>query len=488
MITIMDSRKRTMTRRYQPDVLALAISALCTCNIALAQPADFFGLGVLDAQADPVGSGAWGISADGTRIVGDSFMFVPGERRTESRGFVWTAADGMLELPPPPLALPASSASAISNDGAVIVGNNGFTNGSYYEVRNGTYWTDVRTGTPNPVLMEPAYSINDITSDGTRLIGGTREPGLPWAVAKCMFYYTDASGIVEVGPLPGRIYSWGEAGSADGAVMVGWGDGPDGITPIMWTEATGVTELAGRPDGYFGQAFGISADGSTIVGGYGNFDEDAFRWTAAEQYVSLGKLDGFRKAYGLDCSADGAVVVGYNWTDFDEEAFIWTARRGMHALMDVLSIEYGLDLTGWQLDRVTGVSDDGTTMTGIGIAPDGTTQAWVATVPADWGALQLDVSGDCPGEVLVAWSNGVPGGTIAILAANAPGSVTIPGGACAGTTLDLGPSGLRLALQAISDDTGSGTRFANLGSLACGRFLQLIERDTCDVSNVVTLP
>lgn len=470
--------RRTLFRICAPISLAIASSAL-------AQPASFTGLGNLDPNADPPGSVAYGLSADGTSVVGFSFMVIPSERRTEAQGFLWNATDGMTELPVPPFALPATAATGINDDGAVIVGNNGFTNNDYYEVRNGTFWTDVHSGSPTPQLMEPAYSINDVTADGTRLIGGTREPGLPWAVAKCMFYYTPATGIVEVGPLPGRIYSWGEACSADGSVMVGWGDGPDGITPIMWTQETGVTELAGRPDGYFGQAFGISADGTAIVGGYGSFDEDAFRWTAADGYVSLGKLDGYRKAYGLDCSFDGAVVAGYNWADLDDEiAFIWSERRGMHAVSDVLTTEYGLDLSGWHLSRVTGVSDDGTMLCGFGTSPSGLLEAWTATIPSAWGALQLTVSGMCPGQVQVRWSNGVPHGTIAVVASSSIGTFTIPGGPCAGTAIDLGPQGLQLVFTATSDANGAGSRSAVVGSNACGRFMQLIERDTCDVSNV----
>ena len=45
--------------------------------------------------------------------------------------------------------------------------------------------------------------------------------------------------------------------------------------------------------------------------------------------------------------------------------------------------DYGLNLTGWTLDRTTGISSDGTTLVGFGTNPSGFTEAWIAVIPRD---------------------------------------------------------------------------------------------------------
>ena len=41
----------------------------------------------------------------------------------------------------------------------------------------------------------------------------------------------------------------------------------------------------------------------------------------------------------------------------------------------------GVDLTGWTLDEVTAISDDGQTIVGSGTNPNGDTEAWMAVIP-----------------------------------------------------------------------------------------------------------
>ncbi|MFG6094761.1 hypothetical protein SPB21_05900 [Leptothoe sp. ISB3NOV94-8A] len=55
----------------------------------------------------------------------------------------------------------------------------------------------------------------------------------------------------------------------------------------------------------------------------------------------------------------------------DAGAFIWDAVNGMRSLQAVFTDEFGLDLTGWKLGAATGISDDGLTIVGTGINPEG---------------------------------------------------------------------------------------------------------------------
>lgn len=52
--------------------------------------------------------------------------------------------------------------------------------------------------------------------------------------------------------------------------------------------------------------------------------------------------------------------------------------HGTHSLQGILTNEYGLDLTGWQLQCAYGIRANGLTIAGYGINPDGNTEAWVA--------------------------------------------------------------------------------------------------------------
>ncbi|KKK46719.1 hypothetical protein LCGC14_3162420, partial [marine sediment metagenome] len=68
-----------------------------------------------------------------------------------------------------------------------------------------------------------------------------------------------------------------------------------------------------------------------------------------------------------------AVVLG-------AQAFLF-GDGGIRALEDELVDVYGLDLTGWSLLNVYDITSDGTTMTGLGVGPGGTSQAFVAVIP-----------------------------------------------------------------------------------------------------------
>ena len=56
----------------------------------------------------------------------------------------------------------------------------------------------------------------------------------------------------------------------------------------------------------------------------------------------------------------------------------------MRRLYDVLATDYGLGdaLTGWDLGFYPSISDDGLTITGGGINPLGSKEAWVARLDA----------------------------------------------------------------------------------------------------------
>ena len=195
-------------------------------------------------------------------------------------------------------------------------------------------------------------------------------------------------GKVGLGDLPGGQFSssaWGV--SAGGSVVVGVGHSASGQEGFRWTQATGMVGLGDLPGGNFSSfAWDVSPDGSVVVGVSSSASGgEAFRWTQATGMVGLGDLPGgafYSQAEVV--SADGALVAGFSQPSpghWGQHAFIWDADHGMRSLRDVLVNQLGLDLGGWHLRAVTGVSADGLTIVGPGFNPQGQAEAWRAVIP-----------------------------------------------------------------------------------------------------------
>ena len=138
--------------------------------------------------------------------------------------------------------------------------------------------------------------------------------------------------------------------------------------------------------GLYSYAEAVSADGAVIVGdGESSPGRQAFRWTGEGGMVGLGDLPGgdFR-SFARDVSADGSIVVGLSHTGqgpTGNEAFIWDQAHGMRNLRDVLVDEFGLDLGGWTLLTAQGISAEGERIVGIAANPQGDHEAWIAQIP-----------------------------------------------------------------------------------------------------------
>ena len=84
--------------------------------------------------------------------------------------------------------------------------------------------------------------------------------------------------------------------------------------------------------------------------------------------------------YAENISLDGSTVVGLSNSAPESTAFIWDSTNGIRNLKEVLTNEYGLDMTGWNLTAAWDVSDSGETIVGEGYDPYGNHTAWIASI------------------------------------------------------------------------------------------------------------
>jgi uncharacterized membrane protein len=207
--------------------------------------------------------------------------------------------------------------------------------------------------------------------------------------------------MVGLGDLDGGTSSSQAMGvSSDGEVTVGFGNSGD-LEASLWEDETivGLGYLAnpGQAADFQSLSYAVSFNGSVVVGQSDNyrlvFDPyvgdyvtaryaEPFRleggaMTALFDGLTQGDPNGQPWTFGiaLAVNGDGSVVVGWGFG-----AFIWDDSRGMRDLQYALESEFGLDLTGWRLDRATGVSADGRVIVGYGRNPTGDQEAWVAVL------------------------------------------------------------------------------------------------------------
>lgn len=345
------------------------------CQITFAQPS-FRGMG--DLPGGPFSSYAYGVSADGSVVVGMSNPVSQGVEATR-----WTAGGGLVGLGDLPGGLYASVARAASADGSVIVGGSSlsFDPSPLQPNYIATRWT-AQTGLVPLGDLPGGYDYSlayDVSADGQTAVGVSSIADNRYEA----FRWTE-QGMVGLGFVPGGYNSWATAVSADGSMVVGW-SGPQGDpVAFRWTAATGMMPLGALPRRPDSTAQGVTPDGMVIVGA--SFAEggtaEAFRWTADGGMVGLGDLPGGNFwSSAADVSADGSIIVGQGTTATGTAATIWDALHGTRNLKDVLLSDYGLDLAGWTLFGAHAISDDGRTIVGLGKNPNNREEGWIAFIP-----------------------------------------------------------------------------------------------------------
>jgi len=361
-------------------LIRLGMFAVCGVLLlaATAEAAVFYPVG--DLPGGGFESRTYGLSPDGSTAVGYSESHY-------DEAFSWQASTGIVPLGDfrPAATAPRGEAWDASNGGSVIVG-------MAWQDLIGTVPCRWTAGGIEPLgdLVGGSTSGKGmgVTGDGSVIVGYSSA-----TLGNEAFRWTQAGGMVSLGDLDGGGHSSSATDvSADGSVVVGSGrstlSGTNFLEAFRWTEAGGMVGLGDLPGSIFNSmAWAVSADGNVVVGqGTSTASaqyKEAFRWTAGTGMQPLGDLVGGNTySIAYDCSGDGSIVVGSGTSALGTRAFIWDAVNGMRELSVVLTNDYGIDVSGWKLYEVRGISDNGKVIAGYGQNPSFKSEAWVVDLSA----------------------------------------------------------------------------------------------------------
>jgi len=265
---------------------------------------------------DNVSTGyARGISSDGTKIAGDADY---NPTTGYPRGIYWTNS-GVTAQDIGTLGGTSTYVSALSSDGGTVVGSSDTGSTSH-----AMYWS-VSGGMVDINDLGGPSSADAVSSDGSVIAGYTFVGAVQHA-----FRWTSGGGMVDLGTyyVGGHTYITGM--SADGSILVGYGQNPAVLTEttaFYWTSGTGMVGITMPLGATAMTARAVSSDGTTIVGGYNDTDTHAYRWTVGDGVVGLSG----DPSQALAISADGTTYVG-TATNVDAEnlafPFYWTSDLG----------------------------------------------------------------------------------------------------------------------------------------------------------------
>ena len=370
-------------------IIAVVVLLSLGSGVTASAEATFQGIG--DLLGGDFLSYARALSPDGLVVVGNSSSTSGGE------AFRWEVGV-MTDLGDLSGGEFFSAANGVSAHGSVVVGSSssalGYREAFHWEAGEMIGLGDLLGG------QFESHALN-VSSDGSVIVGYgssvSGEEAFRW----------EAGVMSGLGDLPGgKFESRACDVSSDGSIVVGYGHSTTGPEAFRWKTYI-MTGLGDLPGGDFNsKALGMSADGSVVVGESLTVSGwEAFLWEDGEM-IGLGDLPGGQfQSCAYSVSADGSVVVGMGYSDSGTEAFIWDADKGMRRLQDVLVGDLGLDLTGWTLRYACDISDDGLTIVGWGINPEGNREGWIVTFPGS-GPSIIYVDADSPlGGDGLSWNN-----------------------------------------------------------------------------------
>lgn len=272
---------------------------------------------------------ATGVSADGEVVAGISQFTSVGMGvcfiLPQTAVFTWTEEDGFFTHD----AGVRHDVAGFAANGSAIAGHSGWgwtTSGCIPTGLIGT-WIDRGAG-PAPLPEVPPDDFGRplwnlpllVSADGATVVG--KQVMLP--------------------SLPGKFFSWEDGGEVETF--------DDSFEP-----------LGGSPD-------------LSILVGIAPPHAGGFVWSRELGMRELDAGTDDPAVYPTVVTFDGRAILG----GLDPFVSIWLNGGPGISLHAYLEAEHGLDLNGWLLTRVAGISNDGRVIAGTGVNPDGDTMAWIA--------------------------------------------------------------------------------------------------------------
>ena len=286
----------------------------------------------------------------------------------------------------------------ISADGTRIVGNTfnslGKTEASVYSIASSQWTSTGSLGFNCDISTSSGWAIS---GDGLTVGGGII------AASGCDFRGLHFSSSIGVRTLPTAYFyrpTRVNAINADGTVLVGWNDDYNGLRQgsiWRWNGTSYTQTLITTPSGAkMGEASCVSADGTRVFG-FGNFGgaQKNYMWTQATKAVSLGDSPIGLSSYVTGCNADGTMAACFfraGPPPTSGEGYVWIEGRGYVALEEWAE-ESGVAVpSGVRMSLPLCMSADGRSVGGAGRTSFGD-RAFVLRLPPA-ASCDADIDGD----------------------------------------------------------------------------------------------
>ena len=238
-------------------------------------------------------------------------------------------------------------------------------------------------------------------------VDGSTGVGMGWInCGTSAFYWTDSTGIVELGQYEGGSTK-AQAVSGDGNVIGGWAQ-TDNRSSCIWDREGNITFLGSLQNGSdYGEVQYINGDGSVIAGfctGSAGNNVEGYIWTQDSGMVGLGVPDNSAAtnvSRVFDVSENHVAVGEYlNETPVFYKACIYSDQTGGQFVnLRSYLLDMGMsEIEQWDLVKALCISDDGNTIAGYGKDPTNNWTGWVIRISVEQN--HGDVNGD--GEIDIA--------------------------------------------------------------------------------------
>lgn len=168
--------------------------------------------------------------------------------------------------------------------------------------------------------------------------------------------------------------------SGDGSVVSARFEGIAGDESLVWTGAPPSVRVADLPGmiGFLPRVTHLSADGSVLLGTteIGSV-RVAFRWAGGAAEILTDPAGALAETTPVAMTPDGVTSVGIYEGISGARVYVHDPVQGTRDLALLLESK-GIDLTGWTLDEVAGLSDDGRVVAGTAARDAGVRSAWRA--------------------------------------------------------------------------------------------------------------